>query len=104
MMPEQQGNSPKPQAFSSRSELVKRIDVARFMRISLEEVTRMIDQDDLPHVRVPGPQRVGYRIFLPDLHAWLCLCSQFSPRLANYSEFLRAFWAAQERRPPLGRG
>lgn len=77
------------------SELVKRVEVARFLGMALEEVTRLIEQDKLPHARVPGPTRPGFRIFLPDLHAWLCRRSEGSPRLADYAEFRRAFFAAQ---------
>ncbi len=87
-------------AATAASELVKRVDVARFMRLSAEEVTRMIDHDDLPHARVPGPTRLVYRIFLPDLHGWLCERSQVSPRLGDYVEFKRAFFAAQRVRKP----
>ena len=82
------------------TELVKRTAVGNFLGVDLAEVQRLIEMDDLPHVKVPGAKQPAVRIFLPDLHAWLAGQSRMSPKLADFSEFRRAFFAAQPDRPP----
>ena len=80
------------------SEVVRRADVGRFLRVDPEDVQRMVDLDNLPHTKVPGEKRPMIRIFLPDFHAWLAARSRLSPKLANYDEFKRAFFEAQPKR------
>jgi len=89
-------NAARGQGAKSRVELVKRADVRRFLQVDDDEVQRMIDQDNLPYIRKPGATKPGVRIFLPDFHEWLVGYAQgASRRIADYPEFLRAFWAAQ---------
>lgn len=83
---------------SGKSEMVKRAAVARFLGEDPEEVRRMMEMDGMPHVRVPGPTRPAFRVFLPDLHRWLCQRADGCQKLADYEEFRRAFFAAQRPR------
>lgn len=79
------------------SGLAKRAEVARFLGVDPAEVGRLIEQDALPAVRLPGPARPGVRIFLPDLHGWLQgrggggQCEA----LRDYAVFRREFERAQ---------
>ena len=79
-----------------RTEMVRRAAVAGFLGMEPEEIARMIAEDDLPVVKLPGRQRSAIRIFLPDLHVWLMIGGRLCRRLASYEEFRRAFFAAQE--------
>lgn len=84
------------------TELVKRAAVAAFLGSDPEEIDRLISEDNLPHVKVPGKERPGIRIFLPDFHQWLVARSRLSPRLKDFAEFKRAFFAAQPPRKERG--
>lgn len=78
------------------SEMVKRVSIARFMGKPAAEVERMTEEDNLPYVRVPGRRKPGKRFFLPDFHRWLVgRCVGEMGQLRNYTEFKRAFFAAQ---------
>lgn len=82
----------------SRTEMVKRADVARFLGVQDSEVQRMLELDGLPWVEIPGPKRPGVRIFLPAFHEWMLGRGKgLAGRLADYSEFRRAFEEAQKR-------
>ena len=77
--------------------MAKRSEVARFLGVDPAEVSRLIEQDHLPVVRIPGPARPGCRIYLPDLHAWLLGLRKDGPceALKDYARFRREFDAAR---------
>jgi hypothetical protein len=80
----------------SRSEMVKRAAVARFLEREICDVDRMIEEDGLPHQRFPGKERPSIRIFLPDFHAWTLRHSRGEiEAVADYPTFKAAFMAAQ---------
>jgi hypothetical protein len=81
---------------STASEMVKRTDVRRFLAVDPEEVDRMIEEDRLPIVKVPGARKPAIRIFLPDFHAWLCGWAKEGAAIKDYQVFRRAFFAAGE--------
>ena len=79
---------------SAFSEMVKRTDVRRFLAVDPDEVDRMIEQDDLPVVKVPGRLKPAIRIFLPDFHAWLLTWTRTGAAIRDYKVFRKAFFAA----------
>lgn len=83
-----------------RSDLVKRAAIARFFEKEQEEIDRMIREDALPFIKVPGPTKPGIRIYLPDFHRWLVgYAGGDSEAIRDYDQFLKSFWAVQEREP-----
>lgn len=46
-------------------------DVATYLRKRRNEVVRLIDEDGLPAVNLPGERRMGRKITLHGLHRWL---------------------------------
>lgn len=79
------------------SEMVKRAAIIRFLEKDADEVDRMIREDGLPVVEIPGPNKPGVRIFLPDFHEWLkAYAKGSSGKVKDYAEFLRAFHACQD--------
>lgn len=81
------------------TEMVKVAAVARFLGKKPEEVLRMMKEDGLPNVPVPGENKPSVRIFLPDFHEWLVSRGRVpaASKLAAYDEFKRAFFAAQSK-------
>lgn len=82
------------------SELVKRADLARFFGKSKEEIDRMIKEDGLPAVDLPGPKQEGKRLFLPDVHRWLQSRLPDGSALMRYEVFKQAVMASQPARKP----
>ena len=67
-------------------------EVARFLAIPPTDILALIRQDKLPATPLPKAKRIAYRIYLPDLHAWLLSRSKNpGPHLTNYAEFLTQF-------------
>jgi hypothetical protein len=86
----------------SRSEMVKRAEVARFLGVEPEQVQEMLHLDGLPYVSIPGRKRPGVRIFLPAFHEWLLRRAKGPAwTLEDYAEFRRAFEEAQEQVPSV---
>lgn len=81
-----------------KSEMVKRADLARFFGKSKEEIDRMIEQDGLPAVDLPGPKAEGKRLFLPDVHRWLMRRLPDGSALMRYQVFKRAVEDCQPKR------
>lgn len=83
------------------SALRKTIEIARYLGKPPEEVVRMTEEDDLPHVRLQGANKPTLRFRLPDFFRWL------QPRnrgceFGNFADFKREFEEAQKvkRREP----
>lgn len=51
--------------------LRKTKEVARYLGKDTQEIARLVDEDGLPCVRLPGPQRPSIRFRLADVFAWL---------------------------------
>jgi hypothetical protein len=69
-------------------------EVGRFLGKQPDEIVRMMVEDGLPHVRLPGRSKPSVRFVLKDVHAWLVRYAPGSV-LADYEEFVRAFEGAQ---------
>lgn len=77
------------------SALRKKSEVARYLSVPPEEVDRMMEEDGLPHRRVPGKNKPAIRFRLLDVYQWLKkYCKGAQPE--SYAEFEREFAAAQE--------
>lgn len=74
--------------------LRKTVEVANFLGKEHREVLRLVEDDGLPAVKIPGRLRPTVRFYLPDLHAWMQKMSSGSG-LEDLEEFVRAFDAAQ---------
>jgi hypothetical protein len=79
------------------SRMVKRAEVARFLGKDAAEIDRMIEQDGMPHMQLPGPTKPSVRFFLPDLHGWLAKFNRGCAGFSRLEEFERAFCEAQGR-------
>ena len=73
------------------TDMVRRADMARFLGCEPEEVERMANEDNLPHVKMPGATRPSYRFFLPDVHGWLVKYAKGPCSLADYGKFRESF-------------
>ena len=74
------------------SEFVKRSAVAEVLGLDHAEVDRLIEEDGLPAIKLPGLKYTKIRIHLPDLHRWLLIgCRNSNPRLRDYEAFRAAF-------------
>lgn len=80
----------------ARSEMVKRAAVARFLEKDMEEIDRLMEEDGLPHQRLPGANKPSIRIFLPDFHTWMLRHTRGEVlEITDYTKFKAAFLAAQ---------
>jgi hypothetical protein len=79
---------------SAKGGLRKAAEIGRFLGKPAEEIERMMAEDGLPNVRLPGRTKPSVRFHLPDVHAWLVRYAPGSV-LADYREFARAFEDAQ---------
>ena len=79
---------------SAKGGLRKAVELARFFGKPPDEIERMMAEDGLPKVRLPGKNKPSVRFYLPDVHAWLVGYAPGSV-LTDYKEFLRAFEEAQ---------
>jgi hypothetical protein len=84
-------------SLASTTDLVKCIEVARFLGKDSDEVRRMTEEDDLPAVKIPAKTKNSLRIYLPDFHTWLIRTAPEESKLRSYPEFLKSFRAAQAR-------
>jgi len=71
--------------------------VARFLGVEPGEVRELIEGPEaLPASKLPGRVRARWRVFLPDLHAWLCARpGSDRPGMACYERFVEEFERAQ---------
>lgn len=81
---------------AGQAEMVKRVEVARFLGVDAEEVQRMEEMDDLPVVRTPGMMRPRVRVYLRSLHRWLVDQNPHEEGLKDFDEFRRAFFRSQK--------
>ena len=79
------------------SGLRKKSEIARYLGKPPEEIDRMIEEDGLPYMRLPGPQKPAPRFRLRDFHRWLGKYSQ-GCELRDFAEFEREFEEAQAQR------
>jgi hypothetical protein len=71
-------------------------EVARYLAVDPEDVTRMIRVAKLPALRIPKETRTVQRIPLRDFHAWLLKrTANPTPELASYETFLADFDASR---------
>ena len=77
------------------SRLRKKSELVRYLGKPAEEVDRMMEEDKLPHMNLPGMQRPSPRFRLRDVHRWLMQYSKGCD-LKDFAEFEREFDAAQE--------
>lgn len=81
----------------ARGRMVKRAEVARFLGKDAVEIDRMIAQDGMPHMSLPGPTKPSVRFFLPDLHSWLAKFNCGGAAFARLEDFECAFRQANVR-------
>ena len=80
----------------SGTALRKRAALSRFLEKDADELERMMREDGLPYVNLPGKTKPSPRFFLPDVHEWLCRYAKGdSARVMDFREFLQAFESAQ---------
>ena len=72
----------------------KAAELGRFLAKPADEIERMMVEDGLPHVRLPGRSKPSVRFVLKDVHAWLVRYAPGSV-LGDFEEFVRAFEGAQ---------
>lgn len=77
------------------SGLRKKSEIARYLGKPPEEVERMMDEDGLPYVRLPGKEKPAPRFRLRDFHRWLQKWNR-GCELKDFSEFEREFEEAQQ--------
>jgi hypothetical protein len=82
------------------TEMVTRADLSRFFRKSREEIDRMVVEDALPAVTLPGPSQDGKRFFLPDVHRWLMRRTPDESGLRKYEVFRQAVEGSQPVKAP----
>ena len=80
-----------------RGRMVKRAEVARFLGKDASEIDRMIAQDGMPHMSLPGPTKPSVRFFLPDLHGWLAKFNRGGEAFSRLEEFECSFRQANAR-------
>ena len=73
--------------------LRKTAEVGRYLGKDAEEIARMIEEDGLPYVRLPGPSKPTTRFRLTDVFAWLKKYDRGGSM--TLEEFVREFDAAQ---------
>ena len=71
--------------------MVKRAEVARFLGKDAAEIDRMIEQDGMPHMELPGKTKPSVRFYLPDLHGWLMNFNRGGAGFPRLEEFEKAF-------------
>lgn len=76
------------------SKLRKRSELARYLGTPPEEIDRMIEEDGLPCLRLPGARKPAIRFRLRDVHRWLQKWNRGCD-LKSYAEFLVEFEEAQ---------
>lgn len=76
------------------SKLRKRSELARYLGTPPEEIDRMIEEDGLPCLRLPGARKPAIRFRLRDVHRWLQKWNKGCD-LKNYAEFVLEFEEAQ---------
>ncbi len=74
----------------------KRSELARFLAVPPEEIDRMIDEDGLPCLRLPGKNKPAIRFRLRDVWKWLQKWNKGCD-LKSYADFEREFEEAQSR-------
>lgn len=74
----------------------KRSELARFLGAPPEEIDRMMEEDGLPHLRLPGKTKPAIRFRLRDVWAWLKKWNKGCD-LKSFSEFVKEFDEAQGR-------
>jgi hypothetical protein len=74
--------------------LRKKSEIARYLGKPAEEVDRMMDENDLPYVRLPGLKKPSPRFRLRDFHKWLQQWNR-GCELKSFAEFEREFEEAQ---------
>jgi hypothetical protein len=79
----------------------KRSELARFLAVPPEEIDRMMEEDGLPHRRLPGKNKPAIRFRLPSVWEWLKKWTPPGVKLESYAEFERDFEAAQGREPAV---
>ena len=79
------------------SGLRKRSELARYLGTRPEEIDRMMEEDNLPHRRLPGKTKPAIRFRLYDVWEWL---KKWTPggKIESYADFVRDFDEAQERK------
>lgn len=83
-------------AVAAGGRMRKSAELVRFLGKDAAEIERMMKEDELPHLMVPGRTKPSPRFFLPDVHSWLCKYAKGQgAAVMNYGEFLRAFESAQ---------
>jgi hypothetical protein len=73
----------------------KRSELARFLSVPPEEINRMMEEDNLPHRRLPGKNKPTIRFRLYDVWEWL---KKWTPggKIESYADFVREFDEAQQ--------
>ena len=79
------------------SGLRKRSEIARYLGKPPEEVDRMMKEDGLPYLRLPGKEKPAPRFRLRDFHRWLLKWNRGCD--LNFAEFEQEFDEAQARQP-----
>ena len=80
----------------ARGRMVKRAEVARFLGKDTSEIDRMIEQDGMPHLSLPGPTKPSVRFFLRDLHEWLTKFNRGCEAFLRLEDFETAFRQANQ--------
>jgi hypothetical protein len=80
----------------ARGRMVKRAEVARFLGKDASEIDRMIEQDGMPHLSLPGPTKPSVRFFLRDLHGWLLRFNRGCEAFQRLEDFETAFREANQ--------
>lgn len=73
----------------------KRSELARFLGSPPEEIDRMIEEDGLPYLRIPGKHKPAIRFRLRDVWKWLQKWNKGCD-LKGYADFEREFDEAQK--------
>lgn len=79
------------------SRLRKKSEIARYLGKPPEEVQRLMDDDGLPYVRLPGTDKPAPRFRLLDFHRWLQKWNRGCD-FKDFREFEQEFNAAQKGR------
>lgn len=74
--------------------LLKRSDLARYLGKPPEEIDRMMEEDNLTHLRLPGKNKPSIRFRLRDVWMWLQKWNKGCD-LKSFAEFAREFEEAQ---------
>lgn len=72
------------------SGLRKKSEIARYLGKPPAEVERMMDEDGLPYVRLPGKEKPSSRFRLRDFHGWLLKWNR-GCAWKDFAEFEREF-------------